>query len=232
MTAKRGMMSTEGKGGKMTRKASTLGVTAFLFLTLLMASCNMNFTTGQPSGPEPDSSDQSDLVACPKAGDSMLLKFSANIKITHEGAEINHDLQDGLLNLMVMPDGSIQAVEGTQIPFTMNGVMGPCTLEGGGNMSPSAVGLCQNGVVYLTIMEDWGPYQGTMTCPDVGEVPFNTPSLGLRTHTGADGKGEVFYLDKNFSPSGAGYTTMREFAGPGEGRHVWTLFWDYTAPTK
>ncbi len=79
----------------MTRKVSTLGVTAFLFLALLMASCNLNFTTGGPSEPNPDNSNQMDLAACPKAGDSMLLKFSANIKISHEGAEINHDLQDG-----------------------------------------------------------------------------------------------------------------------------------------
>ena len=53
------------------------------------------------------------------------------------------------------------------------------------------------------------------------------------THTGADGQGEVFYLDKGFSTEGAGYTSIRPYAGPaGSGEHIWTLFYDLTGPVR
>ena len=99
-------------------------------------------------------------------------------------------------------------------------------------MTPSATGHCQNGVVYLTIVEDWGPFEGKMTCDDK-TVAYNMPPMGAMTHTGADGNGEIFYLDKGFSTEGAGYTTIRAFEGPsGSGDHIWTLFYDYTGPVR
>jgi hypothetical protein len=160
----------------------------------------------------------------------MLLKFSANITIEHEGAVIEHSLHDGILNLMVGADGwSIEKAEGTSIVYEMNGSMPKCVLEGEGTMTPSASGYCENGVVYLTIVEDWGPYNGTMTCEDA-IIPLNIPSMGTMTHSGADGQGEVFPLEKGFSGEGAGYTSIRPFAGPGTGEHVWTLFYDWTGP--
>lgn len=175
-----------------------------------------------------------DLLACPEPGSSMLLKFSANIIIDAEGVHLEHTLEDGLLNLSVDAGSdashvAISGVEKPSIPYQMNGALGDCTLTGEGQMSPSASGTCQDGVVYLTIIEDWGPYQGTMTCPDA-TVPLNIPAMGPMTHTGADGKGEVFYLDRAFSGEGAGYTSIRPFQGPGSGDHIWTLFYDYTGP--
>jgi hypothetical protein len=175
-----------------------------------------------------------DLLACPEPGSSMLLKFSAHITIDAEGVRLEHTLEDGLLNLSVDAgsDASLVAISGVEkpsIPYQMNGALGDCTLTGEGQMSPSASGTCQDGVVYLTIVEDWGPYQGTMTCPDA-TVPLNIPAMGQMTHAGADGKGEVFYLDRAFSGEGAGYTSIRPFQGPGSGDHIWTLFYDYTGP--
>ena len=76
--------------------------------------------------------------------------------------------------------------------------------------------------MYLIIVEDWGPGQGTLKCEDA-TVPFSSPGVGAMTHTGADGRGEVFYLDRNFSGEGAGYTSICPFQ-QGEGEHVWTLF--------
>jgi len=99
-------------------------------------------------------------------------------------------------------------------------------------MTPSASGYCQDGIVYLTIVEDWGPFQGKMTCEGT-TVPYNMPAMGAMTHAGADGRGEVFYLDQNFSGEGAGYTIIRPFAGPsGSGEHIWTLFYEYTGPVR
>jgi hypothetical protein len=190
----------------------------------------------QGGGSQPDQvvPEGMDLAPCPEPGTSLLLKFSAAMSISYEDAKIDHTLDDGLLNLMVVGDDpsstAIESVEGTAIPYTMEGAMGPCTLSGGGTMSPSAYGYCQDGIVYLIITEDWGPYQGTMTCPDA-VVPLNFPAPGVMTHTGADGRGEIFYLDRNYSTEGAGYTSIRPFQ-EGQGEHIWTLFWDDTAPVK
>jgi len=145
-----------------------------------------------------------DLVPCPPSGSTMLLKFSAWMRITHDQAQITHTLEDGVLNLALRGEGASSSIEGVgaaPIPYTMSGTMGPCSLEGGGQMVPSAYGFCEDGVVYLIIAEDWGAYQGTL------------------------------YLDRGFSSEGAGYTTMRPFQA-GEGEHIWTLFYDYTGPVQ
>jgi hypothetical protein len=172
-----------------------------------------------------------DLAACPPPGSTMLLKFSANISVEYGEAKIDHVLQDGLLNLLVTgSEGAshIESVEGSPIPYEMTGSMGDCGFSGKGEMVPSASGYCQSGVVYLTILEDWGPYEGQMTCDDE-VVPFNIPAMGTMRHTGADGQGEVFPLDRGFSSEGAGYTSIRPFAA-GSGEHIWTLFYDATGP--
>jgi hypothetical protein len=165
----------------------------------------------------------------------MLLKFSANIAVDYGGAHIEHTLQDGLLNLMVSGEGTstrIEGVESVAIPYEMQGSMRDCSFSGQGEMTPSATGYCENGVVYLTIIENWGPFEGKMTCEDK-IVPFNMPAMGVMEHTGPDGRGEVFYLEKGFSGEGAGYTSIRPFQGMGgSGDHIWTLFYDYTGPVR
>lgn len=174
------------------------------------------------------------LIACPDPQATLMLKFSANIEISTQEAVITHVLHDGVLFLNVVPgeDGTVGITTsvGEPIAYEMNGTMGDCALEGGGTMSPSATGYCQDGVVYLTIIEDWSPYRGTLTCPDT-QIPMSAPSMGQQTHSGADNRGEIFFLDANFSEEGAGYTTIRPFAGPmGQGEHIWTLFYEYTGP--
>jgi hypothetical protein len=172
-----------------------------------------------------------DLATCPPPGSTMLLKFSANISVEYGEAKIEHVLQDGLLNLLVSgSEGTsrIESAEGSPIPYQMTGSMRECVFNGEGEMVPSASGYCQDGVVYLTILENWGPYEGQMTCEDQ-VVPFNIPAMGVMRHTGADGQGEAFPLDKGFSSEGAGYTSIRPFAA-GSGQHVWTLFYDVTGP--
>ena len=166
----------------------------------------------------------------------MLLKFSAHIAIEYGDAKITHTLEDAVLNLNVADsDGvtaRIESVESPSIPYLMSGAMRDCSFEGEGTMNPTAHGFCQDGVVYLTIVENWGPYEGKMTCDDA-IVPFNIPAMGTMTHTGADGQGEVFPLDKGFSTEGAGYTSIRPYAGPaGSGEHIWTLFYDLTGPVR
>ncbi len=173
-----------------------------------------------------------DLTSCPPSGSSMLLKFSANIAVEYREAKIEHVLQDGTLGLVLTgSDGAvrIESAEGAPIPYEMTGTMDKCNFEGQGEMIPSVSGYCRDGIVYLTILENWGPYEGQMTCEDK-VVPFNIPAMGVMRHTGADGQGEVFPLDKGFSGEGAGYTSIRPFQA-GSGEHVWTLFYDWTGPT-
>ena len=187
---------------------------------------------GPTASADADVPEGMDLIPCPKPGSGMILKFSAELRIQSPQADITHSLHDGVLNLMIEQgeDGAafIQAVEGVSIPYEMNGAMGPCSLTGAGEMSPYAEGFCEEGVVYLIIKEDWGAYAGTLVCPD-GNVPLNVPAMGEMTHSGEDGRGEVFYLDNNFSSAGAGYTSIRPFAA-GSGEHIWTLFVDATGP--
>jgi hypothetical protein len=184
-----------------------------------------------PSLPEGIDVQGMDLAPCPPPGSSMLLKFSANISIEYGEAKIDHMLQDGTLGLVVTGlEGAarIEGAESSPIPYEMTGSMRDCTFNGEGEMVPSASGYCQDGIVYLTILENWGPYEGQMTCEDK-IVPFNVPAMGVMRHTGADGQGEVFPLDKGFSGEGAGYTSIRPFQA-GSGEHIWTLFYDWTGP--
>jgi hypothetical protein len=181
---------------------------------------------------EPIEQPAEELLPCPKAGGTIMLKFSAELHFNAGGADLRHSLHDGLLTMYVPGDDetgtAIRSVDQPQIPYEMNGTMGPCTIEGSGIMRPEAHGYCEAGVVYLAITEDWGPYKGTMKCED-SIIPIDYPPLGTMVHTGSDGRGEAFPLGTDFSPEGAGYTSMRPFAA-GSGEHIWTIFVDELAP--
>jgi len=125
---------------------------------------------------------------------------------------------------VVDDNGSIASVGTVTLTYSMEGRMSDeCTLTGEGEMVPSAHGTCEAGVVSLIIAENWGPLQGEMVCidddGDVVRAPFNVPAMGLQTHSGQDGNGEIFYLVEGSD----GYSTMRPFA-EGEGYHTWTLY--------
>lgn len=189
----------------------------------------------EPDSPDADIPDDIELIECPSSGNTMILKFSAHIAVDYGPAHIEHNLEDGVLGLMVEGDGAESAIVSSgvvPIPYNMSGTMEECSFSGEGTMTPSATGFCQNGIVYLTITENWGAFEGQMTCDDK-TVPYNMPPMGAMTHSGADGNGEVFYLAKGFAGEGAGYTTIRPYEGPsGSGDHIWTLFYDYTGPVR
>lgn len=193
-----------------------------------------------PANEPPDSSTDSEMAVpegmelgdCPSTTAILFLKFSADIRIVQGDVVFEHNLQDGVLSLNV-PEGNPSTATlvgqgGVDIPVKISGKMGDCTLQGSSSMSPSASGSCQNGIVYLTIQENWKPGQGTLTCPDDDEpAPFQIPAVGQMTHSGPGGRGEVFYMDMNYSTTSVGSMVEKPFQG-GQGVHTWTLLWDYT----
>ncbi len=180
---------------------------------------------GPPGPPEPTGMQTGgmDLADCPMGGD-LYLKFSANFTLAQGEFSMTHVLEDGVLALTLDSAGAIRALEPPQIPYTISGTSGDCTISGQGSMTPDASGDCRDGVVHLIIVENWAQGQATVTCDDESSSA-TLPSPGAMTHSGADGRGEVFYLDRNFSEEGigAGSTSIRPFA-QGSGEHIWTLY--------
>ena len=229
------------------------GISSIVFV-LVLAAC-ASPPTVQPPGPQPDeqpeppdppaneppdSSAGSEMAVpegmelgdCPSATAILTLKFSADIRIVEGEVVFEHNLQDGVL-LLNVPEGNVRTATlvsqgGVDIPVKISGRMGECTLQGSSSMSPSASGTCENGIVYLTIQENWKPGQGTLICPDVDEpVPFEIPAAGNFSHSGPGGRGEVFYMDMNYSTTSVGSMVEKPFQG-GQGVHTWTLLWDST----
>jgi hypothetical protein len=175
-----------------------------------------------------DAPEGMDLAPCPVKEGAMILKFSAVMQIEAGEAKMIHTLEDGILSLWVEdgpgPVYRVTSLEPAPIPYKITGTMGECSLNGEGVMTPDAYGTCEAGVVLLTIIEDWGAAQGTVTCEDATQE-FPMPAIGRMEHTGSDGYGEVFFLDRGFSEVGPGMTSIRPFS-MGEGEHIWTLFVD------
>ena len=168
---------------------------------------------------------ESDHLPCPSKGTILFLGFDHVLTINYGETSITHILNEGKATLEIVDDnGTIQSVGSQTIDYSMEGVMSKeCTLTSQGIMMPSAHGSCEAGVVSLIIEENWMPLEGEMVCidedGDVDIVPFNPPPLGLQTHSGPDGNGEIFYL----VAGAAGYSTMRPFL-EGDGYHTWTLY--------
>jgi hypothetical protein len=173
----------------------------------------------------------SDTLPCPPKGSDLFLGFDHALTINYGETSISHFLHSGLLPLKVVDDnGTIMSEGSPALTYTMEGVMSAeCTLTSEGTMMPSAHGSCEAGVVSLIIEENWLPLNGEMVCidtdGDVDIVPFNTPPLGMQTHSGENGAGEIFYLVDGEE----GYSTMRPFL-EGDGYHTWTLYTDFLAP--
>lgn len=220
-------------------------------LVLVTLACGLPFMNGgEPTEMEDNSEEQSesspqdnfdapqyeedsyengmDLAPCPVKEGAMILKFSAVIKIESGVASMTHTLDDGILNLWVDegpgPAYNVRSLEPAPIPYHITGTMDECVITGEGAMTPDAYGTCEAGVVQLIIIEDWGAADGTAICGDHTEsIPF--PGIGRMEHTGTDGNGEIFFLDRGFSEAGPGMTSIRPFA-MGEGEHIWTIFVD------
>jgi len=159
-------------------------------------------TTDEPEQEEEPQEEMS-FLNCPSNGESLVLGFDHAVTIEQPDVNLTHILKEGYL---------------PSLDYEMMGVMGPCSVTMAGIMQVSASGTCNDGVVYLTIIETWQSANGSMTCDD-DVIPFSSPGPGSFTHEGADGAGEVFYL----VDSSEGYTVMRPF-GEGSGYHSWTLY--------
>ncbi|MBS3751276.1 MAG: hypothetical protein KGY39_07210 [Anaerolineales bacterium] len=168
---------------------------------------------------------EGETLPCPPKGTTLYLGFDHALTINYSETSLTHFLHQGWLQLEVVNDqGAIAPLESPPLTYSMEGVMSEdCSLTGEGTMKPTAHGRCENGVVSLTIEENWLAYKGEMECIDrdgnVVIIPMNIPPMGIQTHTGKNGEGEVFYL----VDSPEGYSSMRPFAA-GSGYHTWALY--------
>ncbi|HPR34529.1 MAG TPA: hypothetical protein PKY64_02555 [Anaerolineaceae bacterium] len=181
----------------------------------------VNPTESPEQAEEPQ--DEMSFLSCPTSGESLVLGFDHAVTIEQPDVNLTHILKEGYLTLVAGEadaDGtvSLSSVGNPSLDYEMMGVMGPCSVTMAGIMQVSASGTCNDGVVYLTIIETWQSADGNMVC-DGTAMAFSSPGPGAFTHEGADGAGEVFYL----VDSSEGYTVMRPF-GAGSGYHSWTLY--------
>lgn len=181
-------------------------------------------TAGEPSGSS-DSAEESDeeLLGCFDV-QGLTLAVDHTLTITEAETNLTHILQHGGIGLLVSTDTeqgdtAITTAAPQNLDYEYMGVVGPCVVDAQGKVILSAEGYCEDGIVYLTITEDWQAASGTMTCDD--EV-VSFPIAGYTAvHSGEFGKGEEFLITSD----PVGYTVMREFQG-GEGYHSWTLAFD------
>lgn len=213
------------------------GFILFSIVLLISSSCalipqslqqeNESGSLDVPSGgdqPAPvDDTDEGRLLGCFDV-EGYTLSVDHTLTVTESETSLTHILQHGGIALLSSTDTdqgdtSITTAAPMTIPYEYMGVVGPCSVDAVGEVIFSAEGYCEEGIVYLTITEDWQPTQGTMACDDAN-VAF--PIAGYTAvHSGANGLGEEFLI----SDDTAGFTVMREFLG-GEGYHSWTLAFD------
>jgi hypothetical protein len=226
----------------MTRKTLIHGI--LVFGILLTTACSLTSAqaeqetipnTGSESGisiqmqadQSGNDSDESSFdgssLGCFEA-ESFILKADHTLTVNQPDTSITHILKQG--GIALMRDDNSQngdynlTTESPQVlSFEVIGNAGPCEIDASGTMTLSATGYCHDGIVYLTITEDWGETKGTMSCKDVIN-PFTTPGH-TETHTGPYGMGEEFLIVND----PVGFTVMREFL-EGEGYHSWTLAFD------
>ncbi len=220
------------------KRSVVFAVLGFLLIAALSA-CNLFKIATSGDEPESDPAESvsqeeeeallepdqpgDEYLDCPVEGETMLLAFDHALTIEMDDVNLTHILQQKSLPLYVSgtnADGSVVLSSGPVVDMTyeMMGVMSKCSVELEGTMLATASGTCTNGLVYLTIIENWLPGSGQMVCDD-DVIPFNSPGPGEFEHTGADGNGEVFFVVSNAE----GYTTLRPFQA-GSGYHSWTLY--------
>ena len=209
----------------------------YMLLVISLSGCNLIKLIQSNDSDVPESNTQSesempkpleveeaelDFVSCPVEGETLFLAFDHSLTIEMSDVNLTHILQNKWIYLYVdgvNADGATELSSGSPVELTyeMLGVMADCSVEMEGTMLASATGSCEDGVVYLTIMEDWQPGSGQMVCDD-STIPFQSPGQTYE-HTGADGLGEKFFLVSGSE----GYSTMRPFLA-GSGYHTWTLY--------
>lgn len=191
-------------------------------------------STAFPTSPAEEVPAGMQLAGCPAQFALLSLKFSADVDFNAAGASLHHTLGDGVLMLEVTADQPrviIQSQAPITLPVKIKGTMEDCTLSGESSMIASASGYCENGIVYLVIEENWQAGSGVLTCPERDPANFPLAGVGKMTHGGSDGRGEVFYLDWNFSDQSIGYMLEKPFSGQGgSGTHTWTLIMELFQP--
>lgn len=169
-----------------------------------------------------DEVEDMEFVTCPTKGETLYLSFDHSLTIEMNGVNLTHLLHNKWIYIYSNgenADGVTDLSSGSPVELTyeMLGVMANCSVEMEGVMLASASGTCQDGVVYLDIIEDWQPGSGQMVCDD-STIPFQSPGQAYE-HTGDNGLGEKFYL----VAGDEGFTTMRPFQA-GSGYHTWILY--------
>ena len=208
-----------------------------LLLTVVLilgSACSAKIADAVPSGAEEAgdsegdnaedaSEDTGEVLTCGHAS-NYILSFDHTLTVNAEGTSLTHILKQGSIALISELDAVVHdTLLTTALPQTLDfeymGVLGPCSVDAAGQVTMSAEGYCEDGIVYLTITEDWGSTEGSMTC-DGAPVPFSAPGY-TATNAGASGMGEEFLI----TDDAAGHTLMKPFLG-GEGYHSWTLQMD------
>jgi hypothetical protein len=173
---------------------------------------------------ETDLAPTGDLLTCPPAGQQLYLELDHAVTFNYEQMSLSHFLHQGMVYLDTLEGGQIGTSTPGNLKYSIEGVMSSeCSISGEGQITVTAQGFCEDGVVRLKIDENWQALSGQMECIDEdGEVtvaPFNTPSAGSMPNHGPDGQGEVFLL----TDAEGGYVVMRPFKH-GQGYHTWTLY--------
>ena len=160
-----------------------------------------------------DGLEDGDVLTCFHA-DNFVLNFDHTLTVNAGDTSLTHILKQG--GIALINDMTSEAADS----FITTNYPQELTYEYmGGTVIVSAEGYCNDGIVYLTITEDWQDANGTMTCDDETQ-PFWAPGY-TAVHSGATGNGEEFLIVNDLE----GYTVMREFLG-GDGYHSWTLTMD------
>ena len=208
-----------------------------LMLTVVLilgSACSAKIADAVPSGGEEAgdsegdsaedvSEDTGEVLTCFHAS-NYSLSFDHTLTVNAPNTSLTHILNQGSIALISeFNSGGHDSVLNTANPQTLNfeymGIVGECSVDAGGEVTMSAEGYCDDGIVYLTITESWGGTEGSMTC-DGANVPFSAPGY-TATNAGASGMGEEFLI----TDDAAGHTLMKPFLG-GEGYHSWTLQMD------
>lgn len=220
----------------MIRKYQLLG--CVIVVLLLITACSFPTTTSRQenvpdTGVESENPAQnqdeikndsdSSSLSCFDATD-FVLQADHTLTVNEAETSITHILKQGGIALTrtddtTMGDYALSTVSPQALSYEVIGIVGPCSMEANGIMLLSATGFCQDGIIYLSINENWQPAQGTMTCDDQ-VTQLNIPGYSA-THTGPYGTGEEFLIVND----NEGYTVMRAFEG-GDGYHSWTLRMD------
>lgn len=180
-------------------------------------------SSGSAESDAEDPGDSWEAVSCFHA-QNYVLAADHTLTVNEAETSLTHILSHGGIALQSEfnqggHDAVIRTISPQQLTFEYLGTVGVCSVDAGGTMTLSAEGYCDQGIVYLTITENWSKTEGTMKCEDAN-VPFSVPGQAF-THSGENGQGEEFLV----TDDPAGHTVLRPFGG-GEGYHSWTLTMD------